>query len=154
MRVPTGPRARAPAAAPNDRLLTSVGWGVAFVRGQLGTQLWDESAMDAVPFAPDAEPVNILCMDGGGIRGRNQVVIIEELEAALGWPVAEQFDLVAGTSIGGCGASRVLASSATSPAQQMSSHVRSCSQRGMHSSGAARSSWQSTAIAPRRSRAR
>ena len=32
------------------------------------------------------------------------MVIVEELEASLGWPVAEQFDLVAGTSIGGCGA--------------------------------------------------
>ena len=56
------------------------------------------------PFSPDAEPVNILCLDGGGIRGRNQVVLVEELEAALGSPVADQFDLVAGTSIGGCGA--------------------------------------------------
>jgi patatin-like phospholipase/acyl hydrolase len=36
------------------------------------------------------------------------VVIVEELEAALGWPVAETFDLVAGTSIGGCGALSVV----------------------------------------------
>ena len=105
MRPPAGLRARAPAAAREDRLVSSMGWGVAFVLGQLGSQPWDSAAMDAVPpFSPDAEPVNILCMDGGGIRGRNQVVIVEELEAALGWPVAEQFDLVAGTSIGGCGA--------------------------------------------------
>ena len=102
MRPPARLRARTPAAAGNDRFVSSVGWGVAFVLGQLGSQPWDSAAMDAVPpFSPDAEPVNILCMDGGGIRGRNQVVIVEELEAALGWPVAEQFDLVAGTSIGG-----------------------------------------------------
>ena len=68
--------------------------------GQLGSRQWD-SATDAAAFAQDAEPVNILCMDGGGIRGRNQVVIVEELEAALGGPLSEQFDLVAGTSIGG-----------------------------------------------------
>ena len=62
-------------------LLTSFGrWHHAY-EGQLGTQLWDESAIDAVPFAPDAEPVNILCMDGGGIRGRNQVVIIAPCNA-------------------------------------------------------------------------
>ena len=73
--------------------------------GQLGSQPWDSAATDPVPpFSSDAEPVNILCLDGGGIRGRNQVVLVEELEAALGSPVADQFDLVAGTSIGGCGA--------------------------------------------------
>jgi len=55
-------------------------------------------------FDPDAEPLNILCMDGGGIRGRNLMVMVEEIEAVIGRPVAECFDLVAGTSIGGCGA--------------------------------------------------
>lgn len=55
-------------------------------------------------FDPDAEPLNILCMDGGGIRGRNLMVMIEEIEAVIGRPIAECFDLVAGTSIGGCGA--------------------------------------------------
>ena len=106
MRPPVaGPRARSPAAAGNDRFVSSLGWGVAFVLGQLGSQPWDSAATDPVPpFSPDAEPVNILCLDGGGIRGRNQVVLVEELEAALGSPVADQFDLVAGTSIGGCGA--------------------------------------------------
>ena len=106
MRPPNaGPRARSPAAAGNDRFVSSLGWGVAFVLGQLGSQPWDSAATDPVPpFSPDAEPVNILCLDGGGIRGRNQVVLVEELEAALGSPVADQFDLVAGTSIGGCGA--------------------------------------------------
>ena len=106
MRPPVaGPRARSPATAGNDRFVSSLGWGVAFVLGQLGSQPWDSAATEPVPpFSPDAEPVNILCLDGGGIRGRNQVVLVEELEAALGSPVADQFDLVAGTSIGGCGA--------------------------------------------------
>lgn len=49
-------------------------------------------------------PVNILCMDGGGIRGRNLLVMVEEIERMCGQPVSELFDLVAGTSIGGCGA--------------------------------------------------
>lgn len=55
-------------------------------------------------FAPDAKPINILCIDGGGIRGRNLMVMVEELEKALGRPLADEFDLVAGSSIGGCGA--------------------------------------------------
>ena len=43
--------------------------------------------------------------DGGAIKGRNLLVMVEEIEAALGnQSVAEYFDLVAGTSIGGCGA--------------------------------------------------
>ena len=46
----------------------------------------------------------ILCLDGGGMRGRNLVRIVEELEARAGKPASELFDLVVGTSIGGCGA--------------------------------------------------
>ena len=42
-------------------------------------------------------------MDGGGILGRNHMVIVEEMEAATGVPASESFDLVGGTSIGGCG---------------------------------------------------
>ena len=52
----------------------------------------------------DSEPINILCMDGGGIRGRNLLVMVEEIEALTGRSVGRSFDLVAGTSIGGCGA--------------------------------------------------
>eukprot|EP00966_Prymnesium_polylepis_P233040 5389686-Prymnesium_polylepis.1 len=32
------------------------------------------------------------------------MVLVEEIERVTGAPVAEQFDIVAGTSIGGCGA--------------------------------------------------
>ena len=32
------------------------------------------------------------------------MVMVEEIEAVIGRPIAECFDLVAGTSIGGCGA--------------------------------------------------
>ena len=55
-------------------------------------------------FPPSAKPVNILCMDGGGIKGRNLMAMVDEIEALTGRPVSEDFDLVAGTSIGGCGA--------------------------------------------------
>ena len=49
-------------------------------------------------------PINVLCLDGGGIKGRNLMVMVAEIEAACGRPVSEMFDLIAGTSIGGCGA--------------------------------------------------
>ena len=42
-------------------------------------------------------PVNILCMDGGGIRGRNLLVMVEEIERMCGQPVSELFDLVTPT---------------------------------------------------------
>jgi len=57
MRPPTGLRARAPAAAREDRLVSSMGWGVAFVLGQLGSQPWDSAAMDAVPPCVDTAAV-------------------------------------------------------------------------------------------------
>lgn len=50
------------------------------------------------------KPINLLCLDGGGIRGRNLLAIVEEIEATTGTPVGDLFDLVGGTSIGGCGA--------------------------------------------------
>lgn len=48
-------------------------------------------------------PINVLCMDGGGIRGRSLLAMVEEMEQMLGGPVAAHFDLIAGTSVGGCG---------------------------------------------------
>ena len=48
-------------------------------------------------------PINVLCMDGGGIRGRCLLAMVEEMEQMLGGPVSAHFDLIAGTSIGGCG---------------------------------------------------
>ena len=57
MRPPASLRARTPAAAGNDRFVSSVGWGVAFVLGQLGSQPWDSAAMDAVPPCVDTAAV-------------------------------------------------------------------------------------------------
>ena len=45
--------------------------------------------------------VRILSIDGGGIRGLVPALVLAELEARTGRPVAELFDLVAGTSTGG-----------------------------------------------------
>jgi patatin-like phospholipase/acyl hydrolase len=43
----------------------------------------------------------LLSIDGGGIRGIIPAIVLAELEHATGKPVAETFDLVAGTSTGG-----------------------------------------------------
>lgn len=43
----------------------------------------------------------ILCLDGGGIRGVLQAVILLEIERRTGKRIADLFEMVAGTSIGG-----------------------------------------------------
>ena len=48
-----------------------------------------------------AERVRVLSIDGGGIRGIIPAVALAEIEARAGKPVAELFDLIAGTSTGG-----------------------------------------------------
>lgn len=45
--------------------------------------------------------MRILAIDGGGIRGLIPARVLEQLEASTGRPVADLFDLVAGTSTGG-----------------------------------------------------
>lgn len=45
--------------------------------------------------------MRILSIDGGGIRGLIPARVLEQLEADTGRPVADLFDLVAGTSTGG-----------------------------------------------------
>jgi len=47
-----------------------------------------------------AEDKWVLSLDGGGIRGMISAVFLQKLEEALGRPVGECFDLVAGTSSG------------------------------------------------------
>jgi Patatin len=43
----------------------------------------------------------ILAIDGGGIRGIIPAYILQQLEAALGKPIYQCFDIIAGTSTGG-----------------------------------------------------
>ena len=59
-----------------------------------------------------AEPVKILSIDGGGIRGMIPAVVLANLEQKKGKHVAEMFDLIAGTSTGG-----ILALALTKPDQ-------------------------------------
>jgi uncharacterized protein len=48
-----------------------------------------------------SEPLRVLSIDGGGIRGIIPATVLADLEVRAGRPVAELFDLVAGTSTGG-----------------------------------------------------
>ena len=48
-----------------------------------------------------SDPIRVLSIDGGGIRGVVPAVILSEIEQLTGKPVAESFDLIAGTSTGG-----------------------------------------------------
>lgn len=45
--------------------------------------------------------VQVLSLDGGGIRGLVLIQILMEIEAALGKPIQECFDWIGGTSTGG-----------------------------------------------------
>ena len=45
--------------------------------------------------------IRVLSIDGGGIRGIIPAIVLAELERATGRPVADTFDLIAGTSTGG-----------------------------------------------------
>ena len=46
-------------------------------------------------------PVCVLSMDGGGTRGLVIAALLDEIEARVGYPLAECFDLVCGSSTGG-----------------------------------------------------
>ena len=52
----------------------------------------------------------VLCIDGGGVRGVIPARLLQEIEERTGKPVAELFDLVAGTSTGA-----ILAAGVTAP---------------------------------------
>jgi len=47
------------------------------------------------------QPVKILAIDGGGIRGIIPAMLLAHIESVTGRPIAKLFDLVAGTSTGG-----------------------------------------------------
>jgi hypothetical protein len=49
----------------------------------------------------EPEPFHILALSGGGFRGLYTATVLEELETNLGSPIANRFNLICGTSVGG-----------------------------------------------------
>lgn len=47
-------------------------------------------------------PLRILCLDGGGAKGMNTVLMLQAIEKRCGKPIQELFDLICGTSMGAC----------------------------------------------------
>ena len=61
----------------------------------------------------------VLAIDGGGIRGIIPATVLSHIEAAMGRPACELFDLMAGTSTGG-----ILALGLSCPDVEASAHFR------------------------------
>lgn len=58
--------------------------------------------MSSGPFAPAPhEPCRVLSLDGGGAKGFYTLGVLKEIEAMVGRPLWECFDLIFGTSTGG-----------------------------------------------------
>ena len=47
------------------------------------------------------QPLRVLSIDGGGIRGVIPALVLADIERRVGKPISEIFDLIVGTSIGG-----------------------------------------------------
>ena len=54
-----------------------------------------------MPTQATARPVNVLSLDGGGIRGLILSLFLEAIETRTGKPISALFDIIAGTSTGG-----------------------------------------------------
>jgi len=75
--------------------------------GTVGLSTESELPIGRVPLGSNRDhsaQFNVLALDGGGVRGIIQARILSALEAATDRPIAELFDLIVGTSIGGIAA--------------------------------------------------
>ena len=59
------------------------------------------SVAEARRRQPPQKPCRVLCLDGGGIKGILLVQALHEIERLAGKPIAECFDWIGGTSVGG-----------------------------------------------------
>ncbi len=54
----------------------------------------------AAHLDPTVTPKRMLALDGGGVRGLISLGILKRIEAELGSPLSNHFDLIGGTSTG------------------------------------------------------
>lgn len=73
------------------------------VPSDIAAEMHPEHVTDGVGKRVDS-PFRVLAIDGGGVRGLIPSRVLAELESASGQPIAELFDLIVGTSIGGIAA--------------------------------------------------
>lgn len=59
-----------------------------------------KSATASIPAQPQRSPYRILSLDGGGAKGFYTLGVLSEIEAMVGGPLYERFDLIFGTSTG------------------------------------------------------
>jgi len=63
--------------------------------------LCKEQTVRALQEVPKSAGIRVLSLDGGGVRGVIQLVILAQIERLIGLPIAKLFDLIVGTSAGG-----------------------------------------------------
>ena len=63
--------------------------------------MWGEPPPLAPPAATARRRKNVLCLDGGGLKGAATLHILAAIERATGKPTRELFDLIVGCSAGG-----------------------------------------------------
>lgn len=94
-----------------NRLASTYGW----YRHQQKRSELDDKAIKSMGFGKamlacpennsELEPINILCMDGGGMKGYALLAMLEEFaDMCGGKDIMEMFDLMGGTSVGGLAA--------------------------------------------------
>ncbi|MEI7559769.1 MAG: patatin-like phospholipase family protein [Actinomycetes bacterium] len=66
----------------------------------VASPITDETGARTEPGSPQ-EPLRVLSIDGGGIRGLVPALVLQKIEEEAKRPVSELFDVVAGTSAGG-----------------------------------------------------
>ena len=99
------PTPRSPRGKPAAR--AGPGLGGAGARRRRATSTARRRSTVLVDRRLTGKPVNILALDGGGVKGLNLLAMGRELEERTGKALCDTFDLVCGTSIGGAGAAAI-----------------------------------------------